>query len=95
MPALLSLNRAARHGSVDKAATEWSPQPSFGWFAWPALVLLAGYLLFCHGCHGDEDNELLANASAMVAAHEKAHGRWPVGLVNLWDSITASERASE
>ena len=24
------------------------------------LFLLAGYLLFCHGCHGDEDNELLA-----------------------------------
>ncbi len=25
---------------------------------WPVLLLLAGYLLFCHGCHGDEDNEL-------------------------------------
>lgn len=25
---------------------------------WVALALLAGYLLFCHGCHGDEDNEL-------------------------------------
>jgi hypothetical protein len=25
---------------------------------WLALALLAGYLLFCHGCHGDEDNEL-------------------------------------
>jgi hypothetical protein len=25
-----------------------------------ALWLLAGYLLFVHGCHGDEDNELLA-----------------------------------
>jgi hypothetical protein len=23
-----------------------------------ALALLGGYLLFCHGCHGDEDNEL-------------------------------------
>jgi hypothetical protein len=21
---------------------------------------LAGYLLFCHGCHGDDDNELFA-----------------------------------
>ena len=21
---------------------------------------LVGYLLFCHGCHGDEDNELFA-----------------------------------
>jgi hypothetical protein len=25
-----------------------------------ALVLLTGYFLFCHGCHGDEDNELFA-----------------------------------
>jgi hypothetical protein len=23
-------------------------------------LLLAGYVLFCHGCHGDEDTELLA-----------------------------------
>ena len=27
---------------------------------WVAPALLAGYLLFCHGCHGDEDNELFA-----------------------------------
>ena len=27
---------------------------------WVALALLGGYLLFCHGCHGDEDNELFA-----------------------------------
>jgi hypothetical protein len=40
--------------------------------AWPALLILAGFLLFCHGCHGDEDTELL------VKAHEKAHrgGLW-------------------
>ena len=31
-------------------------------YFWP-LLLLAGYLLFAHGCHGDEDNELFsANA---------------------------------
>jgi len=29
-----------------------------------ALILLAGYLLFCHGCHGDEDNELFARLLA-------------------------------
>jgi hypothetical protein len=28
-------------------------------YFWP-LLLLAGYLLFAHGCHGDEDNELFA-----------------------------------
>ena len=27
-------------------------------WGWVVLALAAGYLLFCHGCHGDEDNEL-------------------------------------
>ncbi len=31
----------------------------FGW-RWFAALLLGGYLIFAHGCHGDEDNELLA-----------------------------------
>ena len=46
-----------------------------GWLAWPALMLLAGYLLFCHGCHGDEDNELLVKRTFVVVAHENAHER--------------------
>ena len=39
-----------------------------------AVLLLAGYLLFAHGCHGDEDNELLAvtHAVAQSAVREKA-----------------------
>jgi len=28
------------------------------WGSWLAFLLLAGHLIFCHGCHGDEDNEL-------------------------------------
>lgn len=28
------------------------------------FLLVAGYLLFCHGCHGDEDNELFARLKA-------------------------------
>jgi hypothetical protein len=31
----------------------WQP-----WIRWAGLILLGGYLLFSHGCHGDEDNEL-------------------------------------
>jgi len=31
------------------------------------LALLAGYLLFCHGCHGDEDNELFIGARNQAA----------------------------
>ena len=26
---------------------------------WPALLVLAGVLIFCHGCHADKDNELV------------------------------------
>ncbi len=33
-----------------------------------AMVVLAGYLLFCHGCHGDEDNELFAVIRQQAAA---------------------------
>jgi hypothetical protein len=34
---------------------------------WVALALVAGYLLFCHGCHGDEDNELFASIRARIS----------------------------
>jgi hypothetical protein len=30
------------------------------------LLLLAGLLVFAHGCHGDEDNELLAQGVAAL-----------------------------
>jgi hypothetical protein len=39
---------------------EASPRRRSG--LWPVLLLLAGYALFCHGCHGDEDNELFVQA---------------------------------
>jgi hypothetical protein len=39
--------------------------PAWGRIA--LLVLLVGYLLFAHGCHGDEDNELLDNLPAIEA----------------------------
>lgn len=42
--------------------------PEVRWLVWPVLVLLAAYLLFCHGCHGDEDTELLAQQSSPQAA---------------------------
>lgn len=36
---------------------------------WPGAMLLAlGYLLFCHGCHGDEDHELFARHEGHGAA---------------------------
>src|SRR5205085_7537137 len=36
---------------------------ALSWLSWFAVVILGGYLLFAHGCHGDEDNELLAAAA--------------------------------
>jgi hypothetical protein len=43
-------------------------KPTAGRRRWPWLVLavLAGYAAFCHGCHGDEDTELLADGVSEV-----------------------------
>jgi len=35
------------------------------------LLLLAGFLLFAHGCHGDKDNELFARVSAWMSASRR------------------------
>ncbi len=34
--------------------------PRRRWWRWAAALVLGGYLLFAHGCHGDEDSELFA-----------------------------------
>lgn len=55
-------------------------------YRWP-LLLLAGYLLFAHGCHGDEDNELFsANVGQEIPAGviQAALGsRWASEAVHL------------
>lgn len=33
---------------------------------WFMLIGLATYLIFCHGCHGDKDNELFAVVKQQV-----------------------------
>src|SRR5947209_608816 len=43
-----------------------------GWL-FGAVILLAGYLLFCHGCHGDEDNELFIRATRSVVESRHWH----------------------
>jgi hypothetical protein len=45
-------------------------------WAWVVLAVAAGYLLFSHGCHGDEDNELLTG-SRRVAAVDGQRGSAP------------------
>jgi hypothetical protein len=66
--------------TVDQLPEVREPATSRGWLLVP-LFLLAGYLLFAHGCHGDEDHELFMKggrspdfrlASGKV---EKAEGR--------------------
>ena len=37
------------------------------------VAVLAGYLLFCHGCHADQDTELL------LRAQQKGPQAWPAG----------------
>jgi hypothetical protein len=37
-----------------------------GWLYAAAALVFAGYLLFAHGCHGDEDNELFAAGRDVV-----------------------------
>jgi hypothetical protein len=34
---------------------------------WATFLVLSGWLLFAHGCHGDEDNELFARLVAAGA----------------------------
>jgi hypothetical protein len=44
-----------------------APEPARrGWWRYGVALALAGYLLFAHGCHGDEDNELFARLSGTL-----------------------------
>ena len=61
--------------SVREGDQQGPRPPGFWWLAWPALALLTGYVLFCHGCHGDEDTELIVNADFVQEAQGQAHGR--------------------
>jgi hypothetical protein len=38
-------------------------KPRNRWIVLGALLLLSSYWLWCHGCHGDEDNELFSRAA--------------------------------
>jgi hypothetical protein len=43
----------------DEARTSWR---------FLAALVIAGYLLFCHGCHGDEDTEPFAALAVRTIA---------------------------
>jgi hypothetical protein len=65
MSILIEHNRAPFAASLqDERGQGQAPGPrrSF-WLGWPiVLALAAGYLLFSHGCHADDDTELLVQA---------------------------------
>jgi hypothetical protein len=41
---------------------------------WVPMLLLLGYLLFAHGCHGDEDNELFMRLTKSPIAQPQNDG---------------------
>jgi hypothetical protein len=52
-------------------------EPQVGWvkhradppfLRWTLFLVITGYLLFAHGCHGDQDNELFARLGEICAA---------------------------
>ena len=45
---------------------EAGPPPRRGSWLGLILLLLAGLLVFAHGCHGDEDNELFGQYLAVT-----------------------------
>jgi hypothetical protein len=51
-----------------------------------AALLLGGYLLFCHGCHGDEDNELFARGPSPAAGVPRPSAGRPFGRTPFLDT---------
>jgi hypothetical protein len=45
------------------------PLPEGPWLGrWLVVLVVGGYLLFAHGCHGDEDNELWSHLRGRLSA---------------------------
>jgi hypothetical protein len=44
------------------------------WLRLAAVLLVCGWLLFAHGCHGDEDNELFARLLSAARPSAAASG---------------------
>jgi hypothetical protein len=60
--------------ALGACGTGWKPVPQAvpRHSLYVAALILAGYLLFCHGCHGDEDNELFT-LTGMRSASSTGH----------------------
>ncbi len=51
-----------RNNPLDTPYSVLRTSYSARWLAYFIALLLGGFLLVAHGCHGDEDNELFAGA---------------------------------
>jgi hypothetical protein len=67
--------RTARHPAAQDDAHPACRHGISRWLLVTAGSLLFGYLLFCHGCHGDEDNELFLRGETAFPV-----GRFAVAL---------------
>jgi hypothetical protein len=62
-----------RHWFIPRSSHAEAPAPARKGGRWRCLVwaLLAAGLVFCHGCHGDEDNELCVPLTPQAQSVEK------------------------
>jgi hypothetical protein len=70
-PSTFGERNRARGRSV---ADEIPSFPYLGVMLWIASAIVAGYLLFCHGCHADVDDEALRPGSqALPVIRDAVH----------------------
>jgi len=60
--------RASSPAKWDLETTSKPPAAPWKWPRWLFLALLAGYFLFAHGCHRDDDTELSVRHVIMAAS---------------------------
>ncbi len=64
MPILIKppSTRIARSDSKECGSPLLARRAGNSIWPWAVFLLLGGYLVFAHGCHGDEDTELFTSA---------------------------------
>jgi hypothetical protein len=66
------------------------------WRYFAAFLLAASYLLFCHGCHGDEDNDLFsASLNYLNPFDRRAGGAFDSFLSVPWGTGNTPPTPSE
>ena len=61
------LERTAQTGECSPTKTDGKKSEAWQVAAVAILLLVAGWLLFCHGCHSHEDNELRLAGSRLIS----------------------------